>query len=214
MSNAFREDELVTRRMKVGNEWQERTFPVVGGRLRLAHEGNERLSIQTELVKLETDVVVAKATVETEKGDYTGTGTASAQRDARLADSLVELAETRAIARALRFGGIGVEYCGAEEVNHVSDDGALEHTTDNQTGKIFPDNGSECKPKTKSGGNGNGNKASQAQVKALYALTKKAQYEQEDIDRMLSPLNTASFQELTREAASQLISHLQTEVAA
>ena len=31
----FREDELVTRRMKVNGEWQTRTFPVVGGRLRL-----------------------------------------------------------------------------------------------------------------------------------------------------------------------------------
>jgi hypothetical protein len=212
--NAFREEELVHRRIKVGNEWQTRTFPVVGGRLRLAHEGNERLSIQTEIVRLEPDLVVAKATVETEKGRYCGTGTASAQRDARLADSLVELAETRSIARALRFGGVGVECCGAEEVNHVPDDAAPEHSTDNQMGKIFPDNASDGKPKAKSGGNGNSNKASQAQVRALHALTKKAQYEQEDIARMLSTLNAATVQELTREAASQLISHLQTEVAA
>ena len=35
----FREDELVSRRTKVDGEWQTRTFPVVGGRLRLAHEG-------------------------------------------------------------------------------------------------------------------------------------------------------------------------------
>lgn len=106
----FRDDELVTRKMRVNGEWQTRTFPVIGGRLRVAHEGNERLSIQTEIVRLEHDLVVAKATVETEKGRYSGTGTASAQRDARLSDSLVELAETRAIARALRFGGFGVEY--------------------------------------------------------------------------------------------------------
>jgi hypothetical protein len=122
VNGQFREDELVTRKMKVNGEWQTRTFPVVGGRLRLAHEGNERLSIQTDMVSMDTDLVVAKATVETEKGRYSGTGTASAQRDQRLADSLVELAETRAIARALRFGGFGVEYCGAEEVNHVVDD--------------------------------------------------------------------------------------------
>ncbi len=117
----FREDELVTRRMKVNGEWQTRTFPIIGGRLRLAHEGNEKLSIQTEIVRMDSEMVGAKTTVETDKGRYGGTGTASAQRDARLADSLVELAETRAIARALRFGGFGVEYCSAEEVSHVSD---------------------------------------------------------------------------------------------
>ncbi|MFC1833205.1 hypothetical protein ACFL2Q_00555 [Thermodesulfobacteriota bacterium] len=209
----FREDELVTRRMKVNGEWQERTFPVVGGRLRLAHEGNERLSIQTEIARLEPDMVVAKATVETEKGRYTGTGTASAQRDARLADSLVELAETRAIARALRFGGVGVEYCGAEEVNHVVDDATPEQTTDNQTGKIFPDSGSDGKAKSKPQSCGIG-RATQAQIRALHALTKKADYSKEDVDRMMAPFEVFTFQDLTREAASQLISHLQTEIAA
>jgi len=44
-TNGFREDELVSRRVKVGNEWQTRTFPVVGGRLRLAHEQNDSLSL-------------------------------------------------------------------------------------------------------------------------------------------------------------------------
>ena len=52
--------------------------------------------------------ILAEAAVETDKGRYSGTGTASAQRDAHLADSLVELPETEAIARALRFGGFGV----------------------------------------------------------------------------------------------------------
>ena len=106
---AFQEHELVTRRVKVNGEWQACTFPVVGGRLRLAHESNERLCIETEILRLEMDLVVAKATVETDKGHYCGTGTASAQRDTRLADSLVELAETRAISGALRFDGFGVE---------------------------------------------------------------------------------------------------------
>ena len=42
-----------------------------------------------------------------------------AQRDTRLAESLIELAEKRSIARALRFAGYGVEYAGPEEVLHV-----------------------------------------------------------------------------------------------
>jgi hypothetical protein len=32
-TNGFREDELVSRRVKVGNDWQIKVFPVVGGRL-------------------------------------------------------------------------------------------------------------------------------------------------------------------------------------
>jgi hypothetical protein len=88
-ANGFREDELVSRRVKVGNEWQTRVFPVVGGRLRILHENNDRLSIQTEIVKLDNDFVVVKAAVESQRGNFNSTGTASAQRDARLADSLV-----------------------------------------------------------------------------------------------------------------------------
>ena len=116
---AFQDHELISRKVKVGNEWQTRTFPVVGGRLRIVHEANQSLSIQTEIIRLEADSVVVKASVQTDKGSFNGTGTAATQRDARLADALVELAETRAIARALRFGGIGVEFTGAEEVSHV-----------------------------------------------------------------------------------------------
>jgi hypothetical protein len=73
-------------------------------------------------------------------------------------------------------------------------------------------------------GNGNGkaeskpqhcgnDKASQAQIRALYALTKKADYADEDIALMISPFEANSFKDLPRQAASQLISTLQTEVA-
>jgi hypothetical protein len=209
----FRDDELVTRKMKVNGEWQSKTFPVVGGRLRLAHEDNEKLNIQTEIVSIEPDSVISKATVETEKGRYSGTGTASAQRDARLADSLIELAETRAIARALRFGGFGVEYCGAEEVNHVPDETGPKQTGDEGGGPVFGKGNGKSKERSKPQHCGNG-RATQTQCRALYALTKKADYGKEDIDRMLAPLNASSFQELTREDASQLIANLQTEVAA
>ena len=143
-ANGFREDELISRRVKIGNDWQTKVFPVVGGRLRLAHENNQTLSIQTEIIKLEPDFVIVKATVQTDKGTYTGTGTASAQRDHRLADALVELSETRAIARALRWASFGVEMTSAEEVSHLPDEPVQEH-------KEPPSNG---------GGNGNGKTAS------------------------------------------------------
>ncbi|MFC1833227.1 hypothetical protein ACFL2Q_00665 [Thermodesulfobacteriota bacterium] len=198
-NNGFREDELVTRKMN----GQTRVFPVVGGRLRLAHEENEKLSLQTELVSWDGQYAVFRCIATTAKGNFAGYGTANAQRDTRLAESLVELAETRSCARALRFAGYGLEFCGAEEVSHVA----------------------ETEPTPKPDGNGNRNpnlmpqhcgkgKATQAQCRALYALTKKADYGKEDIDRMMAPFEVSTFQELTREAASHLITHLQTEVAA
>ena len=99
-SNAFREDELICRKQKINGEWAENYFPRVGGRLRLAHEQNDQLGIQTDVIRFDENLAVVKATVATQKGSFCGFGTASAQRDARLADSLLELAETRSIARA------------------------------------------------------------------------------------------------------------------
>ncbi len=51
-------------------------------------------------------------------------------------------------------------------------------------------------------------------MRALYALTKKAQCTEQEIESTSSPLEADSFQQLTREDASRLISYLQTEVAA
>jgi hypothetical protein len=222
----FWEGELVHRKVKVGEEWQTRTFPVVGGRLRILHENNDHLGIQTEIIRLDTDFVVVKAAVESQRGKFNGTGTASGQRDAKLADSLVELAETRAIARALRFGGIGVEYTGAEEVSHVAAaDSEREQSGSKQPAPVFAEgsgngkvaakapNGAPAEPasKEKSGGNG---AVTQAQCRALYALTKRANYQEADIGEMLARFDVSRFEDLTRESASLLIGNLQTQVAA
>ncbi len=214
-TNGFREDELVSRKVKVGNEWQTRTFPVVGGRLRILHENNDNLSIQTEIIRLENDFAVVKAAVENHKGMFNGTGTASVQRDARLADSLVELAETRAIARALRFGGIGVEYTSAEEISSVV---AAEPEREQGSGNkdpiaVFPE-AQRCAAvdgsKPSCGGN---SRATQAQCRALYALTKRANSTNEELDSLLRQFNASTFQDLTRESASQLITRLQSQAA-
>jgi hypothetical protein len=217
-ANGFREEELVSRRVKVGNEWQTKTFPIVAGRLRLAHEENQSLNLQTELVNWDGQYAVFKCCAVTGKGQFIGYGTANSQRDARLSESLIELAETRSIARALRFAGYGLEYTGAEEISHVAgNDADRERSAGEKREKVFPeDNGNgkvESMPQSCGIGNGVG-KATQAQCRALYALTKKAQYGEEDIMSLLAPLNAASFQDLTREDASRLISALQTEAAA
>jgi hypothetical protein len=237
-TNGFREDELVSRRVKVGNDWQTKVFPIIGGRLRIIHETCSRLNIATEILKLEPDFAVVRATLESEKGKFCGTGTASAQRDARLADSLVELAETRSIARALRFGGIGVEFTSAEEVSHVAQpEPEREHTSNKGAERVFHEDQDKGKRESKASHDAIDRTtteetelapvkgiskpqscgiglATQAQCRALYALTKRAQYTQEDIDGMLSSMGATAFQDLSRESASQLIGSLQAEVAA
>jgi hypothetical protein len=213
-TNGFREDELVSRKVKVGNEWQTRVFPIIGGRLRLAHEENQNLNLQTEMVSWDGQYAIFKCCAVTSKGQFVGYGTANSQRDARLAESLIELAETRSVARALRFAGFGLEFTGAEEVSHVA---AAELEKDQNGNKqpetVFPQGDGESKSEAKLPGNGNG-KATQAQCRALYALTKRAQYSDQDIDSLLRPMSASTFQELSRESASQLITYLQTEVAA
>ena len=209
----FREDELVVRRQKQNGQWINQPYPKLGGRLRVLHEQAEKVSIGTEIVKLEADFVVVRAAITSPKGTFVGTGTASVQRDARLADSLVELAESRSIARAARFAGFGVEYCSAEEVSHLSTADQEEQSADKPSERVFDDGSRGGKPEAK-GGNGVLNRATQAQVRALYALTKKVRYSEEDIENLLNPLQANRFEDLTRESASKLISNLQTEVAA
>ncbi len=208
---AFQDHELISRKVKIGNEWQTRTFPVVGGRLRIVHESNQSLSIQTEIIRLETDSVVVKASVQTEKGSFNGTGTAATQRDARLADALVELAETRAIARALRFGGIGVEFTGAEEVSHVPN-GEAETEPPPNRGYLHKDGNGKGNGKGTAKSPTNG-LATQAQVRALHALSRKAQYHEDDITNLIAPFEVSRFEDLPKEAASQLIGYMQQEVA-
>ena len=78
--------------------------------------------------------------------------------------------------------------------------------------KAFPDGNPEGKPESKPQSCGIG-KATQAQVRALYALGKKTALSDGDRNNPLSPLNVSSFEDLSREDASRLISYLQAETA-
>jgi hypothetical protein len=234
----FLESELIHRKVKVDNEWQTRTFPVVGGRLRLAHEQNDSLSLQTEMVNWDGEYAVFKCCAVTGKGQYIGYGTANSQRDAKLADSLVELAETRSIARALRFAGFGLEFTSAEEVSHVANaEPVQEQSSSKQPAPVFAEgngngkvgakapSGAPAEPiipsetqtkapdKPVNKGIGGG-KATQAQARALFALTRKAKMCEEEIAGMLSPFNVTRFEDLMLPDASRLIQSLQIEVAA
>jgi hypothetical protein len=118
----FREDEIITM-----VHWDKQIgvqvttpYPKIGGRLRIAHENNDQLSITSKVFSYDGQVAVVVATTTTDKGSYNGVGMASVERDKKIAPAILELAESRAIARSLRFCGIGVEYCGAEEISHLS----------------------------------------------------------------------------------------------
>ena len=118
----FREEEIITM-----VHWDKQVgaqittpYPKIGGRLRIAHENNDQLSITSKVFSYDGQVAVVVATTTTDKGSYNGVGMASVERDKKIAPAILELAESRAIARSLRFCGIGVEYCGAEEVSHLS----------------------------------------------------------------------------------------------
>jgi hypothetical protein len=149
-NNQFRDDEIVimTHWDKKEEKWVKSIFPKVGGRLRLAHEDNEQMSITTEIVRYDENIAVVRAVTTTSKGCFPGIGMASAERDHTIAPAILELAETRAIARSLRFAGYGVEYCSAEEISH------LENGNGNLTTPESADKRGEP-PKEKSGG-GNG----------------------------------------------------------
>ena len=121
-SQQFRDDEIITM-----VHWDKQfgvevttPYPKIGGRLRIAHENNDQLSITSKVISYDGTVAVVQATATTDKGSYSGVGMASVERDAKIAPAILELAESRAIARSLRFCGIGVEYCGAEEISHLS----------------------------------------------------------------------------------------------
>ena len=119
--NQFRPEEIICLRHydKKTGIWSESVYPTVGGKLRVAHEVNGTLDINTDIVQYDGKIAVVRAVISSDKGSFSGIGMASVERDAKIAPAILELAETRAIARCLRFAGFGVEYCSAEEVSHL-----------------------------------------------------------------------------------------------
>ena len=225
--NQFREDEiaLIKHYDKQRGEWITNVYPKIGGRLRLAHEGNEALSIETEIVRYDEQIAVVSAVSTTAKGSFKGIGMASVQRDQKIAPAILELAETRAIARSLRFAGYGVEYCSAEEVSHLENGDAPKPVARKTQGKPSPaggngGNGSQ-KPAgnsggrhTNGGGNGNGNgggngRLSGKQYNYLMALaTKDLAMTRSELDNLCLEMFGTSAAFLSRKDASSVIENL------
>jgi len=79
-------------------------YVTVAERVTAAHEELEKISIQTEVLRDEP--VVIKATVETNKGTFTGISAANPAKSIEKQNPY-EVAETSAVGRALGFAGFG-----------------------------------------------------------------------------------------------------------
>ena len=209
-NNQFREDEIViiSHVDKRTGEVITRPYPKVGGRLRLAHEENGSLSISTEIIRYEENVAVVKARATTSKGTFNGLGMASLERDQQIAPAILELAETRAIARSLRFAGYGVEYCSAEEVSHLENGGLIE-----QTGGSESPSSEEGKEGENEAQNPQDARLTSKQLNYLKKLARDRRMTDKELRTKTMEAYKKQPEYLTKKEASELIDQLLTQEA-
>jgi len=200
MNNGFRNDEIVVMTRLVKGQKKTHIYPKVGGRLRIIHEIHDKLNIQTEIIQYDGTVAVVKATTTTPKGSFNGCGMAGVERDKRLADAILELAETRAIARSLRFSGVGVEYTGLEEVSHITG-----NDEENISVESTETNEEEPAPNTPAD-----NRASNAQLKAVMALARRHSMGNKALEEECRSRFGVTLEGLTRDQAAEMIQALQS----
>jgi hypothetical protein len=70
--NQFREDEIVVLTENRGGRLVKSIHPKIGGRLRLAHEQNQQISITTQVIRYDESVAVIRAVTTTTKGTFQG----------------------------------------------------------------------------------------------------------------------------------------------
>ena len=220
-STQFREDEIS---IIHGN-----VYPKVAGRLRLAHEQNDDLSISTEIIRYDESIAVVKAICTTNKGTFSGIGMASMDRDRKIAPAILELAETRSIARDLRFSGYGLEYCSAEEVSHLNGTNGSpvqtnrppvqyqgnNHQPDNSYWPATNPQGNNGNPSTEQSQHNNGThngangRITGKQHKYLITLLGNTGKSKTEMDEYCVKTFGATLQHLSKQDASSLISELQ-----
>lgn len=223
INQQFKEDEVsyIKRWDKERNEYISNPFPKIGGRLRLAHESNETLSIETEIIRYDERIAVVIAVSSTAKGCFKGIGMASVERDEKIAPAILELAETRAIARSLRFAGYGIEYCSAEEMSHLGNgenvngypskpqNGTKPH---GETGTERPGNAPENKDlgsHSQSGSESNDKgRLSSKQYKYIQKLNDELGRNSSDLDKQCLAMFGTVSQYLSKRDASRIIEHL------
>ncbi len=218
--NQFREDEILVLDQQRDGKWVKNIFPKIGGRLRLAHEENEQLSITTEIIRFDEVIAVVRATTSTMKGSFPGFGMASVERDREIAPAILELAESRAIARSLRFAGYGVEFCSAEEVSHLQNGGTappLDEKPQTKPPQEGPMGGNGEKPGSGgnggdkgggNGGNGDNVRISNKQLSYIVDLGKSLNLNSKDLDQETVKTYGVKMAFLTTKQASTFIDQL------
>jgi hypothetical protein len=95
----------------------------------------------------------------------------------------LELAETRAIARSLRFAGYGVEYCSAEEISHLENgDAHIPDDTNNQSESFHEETEGDNGGSPDHGGNGGNNRITNKQLGYIVTLGKNLNMDSKDLD--------------------------------
>ncbi len=220
-TSQFKEDEItfIKRWDKERGEYITSPFPKIGGRLRLAHEDNEALSIETEIIRYDERIAVVLATCTTKRGKFRGIGMSSVERDEKIAPAILELAETRAIARSLRFAGYGIEYTSYEEMSHIVNvdkpengkgnggNGNGYHRPNNGNGNGHNGNGNGYQASSSPDTNGNG-RLSSKQFKYIQKLNEDLGRTTADLDKQCLAMFGTVTQHLSRQDASRVIQHL------
>ena len=222
-ANGYKESEtvLLSHWDKKQNKWVQTIYPKISGRLRLAHEENKELSISTEILRNDENVAVVGAKTVTGKGTFNGIGMASTERDKNIAPAILELAETRAIARSLRFAGYGIDYCSAEEVSHLEQENHSSPSVKNgheepqrpivhhppANDPSTDDKGNGGNGGSTKGNNGNG-RLSQKQHSFLLHLADERGVSRKDLDEMSKERFACVVSYLSKSDASSLIQEM------
>ena len=214
--NQFSEEESIILEQLRDGKMVKNIFPKIGGRLRFAHEENDQLSITTEIIKYDENLAVVRAITTTMKGNFPGLGMASVERDHTIAPAILELAETRAIARSLRFAGYGVEYCSAEEISHLENGNSKPPAT--TSGNVDPSKEPQKTPpegKPGNGGNGGNGDAriSNKQLNYIVTLGKGLKLNSKDLDQESVKTFGVKMAFLTTKQASAFIDTLKERSA-
>jgi hypothetical protein len=223
--NQFRDDEIIILEQSRDGKMVKNIFPKIGGRLRLAHEENDQLSITTEIIRYDENLSVVKAVTSTNKGSFPGLGMSSVERDHAIAPAILELAETRAIARSLRFAGYGVEYCSAEEVSHLQQNGGTFPPPNEKPQTKPPHDGAKGGDGDKPGRGGNGGdkgggnggngdaRISNKQLNYIVTLGKGLKLNSKDLDQESVKTYGVKMAFLTTKQASAFIDTLKERAA-
>jgi len=190
------------------------------GLLHLAHEDALR-SVRTELVQAPSDAngrtAIVRAIVRTRRGTYSGIGDANAGNvNRRVAPHIIRMAETRAIARALRtavdVGAVCLEELG-ETMDTPTTASNMQADPSAQLAAQRQPAGRDLQPEVAD--EGDKRPISEAQRKYLYRLVYQLGETREGAtSRVLAVLGADRIETATRVAAAQAIDSLKEDVAA